>query len=87
MTVGRGFIAVGLVIFGMWSPVRAMLGAFLFGGAIGLQLQLQAVGAPISPFILDMFPYVITLAVLTLWSGAASRAMPEGLKTVLRGGS
>jgi len=75
------------VIFGMWSPVRAMLGAFLFGGAIGLQLQLQAVGAPVSPFILDMFPYVITLAVLTLWSGAALRAMPEGLKTVLRGGS
>ena len=87
MTVGRGFIAVGLVIFGMWSPVRAMLGAFLFGGAIGLQLQLQSVGAPISPFILDMFPYVIILAVLTLWSGAASRAMPEGLKTVLRGGT
>ena len=55
MTVGRGFIAVGLVIFGMWSPVRAMLGAFLFGGAIGLQLQLQSVGAPVSPFILDMF--------------------------------
>ena len=87
MTVGRGFIAVGLVIFGMWSPVRAMLGAFLFGGAIGLQLQLQSVGAPVSPFILDMFPYVITLAVLTLWSGAASRAMPEGLRTVLKGGS
>ena len=87
MTVGRGFIAVGLVIFGMWSPVRAMAGAFLFGGAIGLQLQLQSVGAPVSPFILDMFPYVITLAVLALWSGAASRAMPEGLRTVLRGGT
>ena len=87
MTVGRGFIAVGLVIFGMWSPVRAMAGAFLFGGAIGLQLQLQSVGAPVSPFILDMFPYVITLAVLALWSGAASKAMPEGLRTVLRGGT
>ena len=87
MTVGRGFIAVGLVIFGMWSPVRAMAGAFLFGGAIGLQLQLQSVGAPVSPFILDMFPYVITLAVLALWSGAASRAMPAGLRTVLRGGT
>lgn len=87
MTVGRGFVAVGLVIFGMWSPVRAMAGAFLFGGAIGLQLQLQSVGAPVSPFILDMFPYVITLAVLTLWSGAASKAMPEGLRAVLRGGT
>jgi simple sugar transport system permease protein len=85
MTAGRGFIAVALVIFGMWSPLRAMAGAFLFGGAIGLQLQLQAIGTPISPFILDMFPYLITLAVLSVWTGAALRAMPEGLKSVMRG--
>ena len=84
MTVGRGFIAVALVIFGMWSPLRGMAGAFLFGGAIGLQLQLQSIGARVSPFILDMFPYVITLSVLSVWTGAALRAMPEGLKSVLR---
>ena len=82
-----GFIAVALVIFGMWSPIRAMVGAFLFGGAIGLQLQLQTLGVPLSPFILDMFPYVITLVVLSLWTGATLRAMPEGLKSVLRAGA
>ncbi|MBL16555.1 MAG: ABC transporter permease [Chloroflexi bacterium] len=84
MTVGRGFVAVGLVIFAMWSPLRAMIGAFLFGGAIGLQLQLQTVGAPISPFILDMLPYLIILFVMALWSRASARAMPEGLKGVLK---
>jgi len=84
MTVGRGFVAVGLVIFAMWSPLRAMVGAFLFGGAIGLQLQLQTVGAPISPFILDMLPYLIILFVMALWSRASARAMPEGLKGVLK---
>jgi len=84
MTVGRGFVAVGLVIFAMWSPLRAMVGAFLFGGAIGLQLQLQTVGAPISPFILDMLPYLIILFVMALWSRASTRAMPEGLKGVLK---
>ena len=84
MTVGRGFVAVGLVIFAMWSPLRAMVGAFLFGGAIGLQLQLQTVGAPVSPFILDMLPYLIIIFVMSLWSRAATRAMPEGLKGVLR---
>ncbi|MEC8911676.1 MAG: ABC transporter permease [Chloroflexota bacterium] len=84
MTVGRGFVAVGLVIFGMWSPLRAMIGALLFGGAIGLQLQLQTVGAPVSPFILDMLPYVVILLVMALWSRASARAMPEGLKGVLR---
>lgn len=86
MIAGRGFVAVSLVIFAMWSPLRAMVGAFLFGGAIGLQLQLQTVGAPISPFILDMFPYIITLTVLAIWTGTALRAIPEGLKSVLRGG-
>lgn len=84
MTVGRGFVAVGLVIFAMWSPLRAMVGAFLFGGAIGLQLQLQTVGAPVSPFILDMLPYLIILFVMALWSRASARAMPEGLKGVLK---
>ncbi len=86
MTAGRGFIAVALVIFGLWSPLRGMLGAFLFGGAVGLQLQLQALGAPVSPFLLDMLPYVLTLGVLTIWTGAADRAMPEGLKGILRTG-
>ena len=86
MTAGRGFIAVALVIFGLWSPLRGMLGAFLFGGAVGLQLQLQALGAPVSPFLLDMLPYVLTLGVLAIWTGAADRAMPAGLKTILRTG-
>lgn len=84
MTRGRGFIAVGLVIFGMWNPLRAMLGALLFGAAIGLELQLQTISAPVSPFILAMLPYVITLGVLTVWTGAALRAMPAGLKAVFR---
>ena len=86
MTAGRGFIAVALVIFGLWSPIRGMLGAFLFGGAVGLQLQLQALGAPVSPFLLDMLPYVLTLGVLAIWTGSADRAMPEGLKGILRTG-
>ena len=86
MTAGRGFIAVALVIFGLWSPLRGMAGAFLFGGAVGLQLQLQALGAPVSPFLLDMLPYVLTLGVLAIWTGAAGRAMPEGLKGILRTG-
>ena len=84
MTVGRGFIAVGLVIFAMWSPLRAMAGALLFGGAMGLQLQLQSVGAPVSPFVLEMFPYLVVIGVLALWTGAANRAMPAGLKSVFR---
>jgi len=86
MTGGRGFIAVALVIFSMWDPLKALVGAGLFGGAVAFQFQLQAMGVPISPFILDMFPYVVTLLVLLVWGQTGKRAMPEGLKSVLAGG-
>ncbi|HEU5195783.1 MAG TPA: ABC transporter permease, partial [Methylomirabilota bacterium] len=69
MTAGRGFIAVALVVFARWQPLRAIAGAFLFGGAISLQLQLQARGVPVSPFVLDMLPYLLSLAVLAAWGG------------------
>jgi simple sugar transport system permease protein len=82
MTAGRGFIAVALVIFAAWNPLRAVWGALLFGGALALQLQLQARGTPISPFILDMLPYLLTLGVLLLVRSSRKYAMPEGLKTV-----
>ena len=38
MTVGRGFVAVGLVIFAAWDPLKAIAGAYLFSGAEALQL-------------------------------------------------
>ena len=79
MTAGRGFIAIALVIFSKWHPVRALAGALLFGGAEALQLQLQARGAAISPFLLDMIPYVLTLLVLLAWGGARRLAAPAAL--------
>lgn len=85
MTNGRGFIAVALVIFATWHPLRAILGALLFGGALAFQLQLQARGAPVSPFLLDMLPYVLTLLVLLTVGRAGKSAMPEGLKSVFEG--
>jgi len=85
MTSGRGFIAVALVIFAMWNPLRAMAGALVFGGAVAFQLQLQARGVGISPFLLDMTPYLFTLAVLLAWVQLGRDALPAGLKTVFRG--
>jgi len=85
MTGGRGFIAVALVIFSKWHPLRAIAGAMLFGGAVTLQLQLQAHGAAVSPFVLNMIPYVLTLGVLLLWGGARRFAAPGGLGRVYSG--
>ena len=85
MTAGRGFIAVALVIFSKWHPLRAIAGALLFGGAIALQLQLQARGVPISPFLLDMLPYLLSLGVLAVWGGARRLAAPGSLGRVFQG--
>jgi simple sugar transport system permease protein len=85
MTAGRGFIAVALVIFSKWHPLRAIAGALLFGGAISLQLQMQALGVPISAFLLDMLPYVLSLVVLAVWGGARRHAAPASLGRVFRG--
>jgi simple sugar transport system permease protein len=84
MTAGRGFIAVALVIFAKWQPLRTIAGALLFGGAISLELHLQVLGVPVSPFLLDMLPYLLSLAVLAVWSGARRSAAPGSLGRVFQ---
>ena len=38
---GRGWIAVGLVIFARWNPIRAALGAYLFAAIFRLIIDVQ----------------------------------------------
>jgi len=72
MTAGRGYIAIALTIFAMWNPLRAILGAYLFGGVIALQFRLQAVGIGTeAPQLLLMLPYVVTIVTLVIMSSAA----------------
>ena len=68
MTAGRGWIAIALVIFATWSPVRAVLGAYLFGCVEALGFRLQAVGVDIPSFFVSMLPYLFTIAVLVVIS-------------------
>jgi len=79
MTSGRGFIVIALVIFSKWNPLRAVAGALLFGGAEALQLQIQARGSAVSPFLLEMAPYVLTIVVLLVWGGSRRLAAPASL--------
>src|SRR3954470_23155194 len=73
MTAGRGWIAVALVIFAGWNPARAALGAYLFGGVEAGQFRLQTAGVDISPFFLNMLPYLFTILVLVLSMRGARR--------------
>ena len=62
MTAGAGWIVIALTIFAMWDPLRALLGAYLFGGVRVLQYRLQPLG--ISPNLLAMLPFIFTILVL-----------------------
>ena len=85
MTGGRGFIAVALVIFSKWHPLRAIVGALLFSGAVAFQLLLQSSGVQVSPFLLDTIPYLLTLVVLIAWGGNRKHSAPASLGRVYQG--
>ena len=69
--LGLGWIAVALIIFSTWSPVKAIFGACLFGVLKGLSIKFQGIhlaflgmNLSISSQIMDMLPYVMTVLVL-----------------------
>ena len=61
---GRGFIAVALVYFGHWHPVKIMGGALLFSLAQSLQLAIQGQGIAFPYEFAVMLPYVLVIIVL-----------------------
>jgi general nucleoside transport system permease protein len=73
MTAGRGWIAVALVIFATWDPLRAVVGAYLFGGVNALQLHLQATGTRLPIYLMLMAPYVFTIVVLVFATQETAR--------------
>lgn len=83
-TSGQGWIAIGLVIFAQWNPLRAALGAYLFGAIRRAVLDLQGpatlFGLPNPLFInsnwgffLQMTPFLLTILALIIGSREAAR--------------
>lgn len=68
---GRGYIAVAVVIFARFLPIRTMWGALLFGFASALQMRLQALGVDVANQIMLMLPYVMTIIALIFASNKA----------------
>jgi simple sugar transport system permease protein len=66
MTGGRGWIALALVVFATWRPLRVLAGALLFGGVTVMQLHAQGLGVAIPSEFLSMLPYLATIVVLVL---------------------
>ena len=63
---GQGLIAVALVIFARWSPLRCVGAAALFGGAGAIGPALQSVGISQGYYLFGAVPYVLTLVILVV---------------------
>ena len=72
MTAGRGWIALALVVFASWRPLRVLAGGYLFGavgiGQLHAQLLAQGGGIAIPSQLLSALPYVATIVVLIIIS-------------------
>ncbi|HWQ83758.1 MAG TPA: ABC transporter permease [Anaerolineales bacterium] len=83
-TAGQGWIAIGLVIFAQWNPIRAAAGSYAFGALRRLILDIQGPTMlfglanpfyynPYWGFFLQMLPYAFTVIVLVIGSREAMR--------------
>jgi ABC-type uncharacterized transport system permease subunit len=83
-TGGQGWIAIGLVIFAQWNPLRAAVGSYAFGALRRLILDIQGPTSllgfrnpffynPYWGFFLQMIPYAFTIIVLVIGSREATR--------------
>jgi simple sugar transport system permease protein len=64
LSSGQGLMAVALVIFARWDPLRCFYAALLFGGAGALGPALQSVGITSGYYLFNAAPYVVTLAIM-----------------------
>jgi simple sugar transport system permease protein len=68
MTAGRGWIALALVVFASWRPIRVLAGGYLFGAVSIGQLHAQALGIGVPSQFLSALPYAATIVVLIIIS-------------------
>ena len=64
LSSGQGLMAVALVIFARWQPLRCLWAALLFGAAGALGPALQAIGVTSGYYLYNAAPYVLTLAIM-----------------------
>jgi simple sugar transport system permease protein len=75
LSSGQGLMAVALVIFAQWNPVRCLWAALLFGASSALGPALQSVGVSSGYQLFNAVPYVLTLGIMIATS-SASRRLP-----------
>ena len=81
LSSGQGLMAVALVIFARWDPLRCIAAALLFGAAGALGPSLQSIGITQGYYFFNAAPYILTLVIMIATSSAkhSARDMPGEL--------
>ena len=81
LSSGQGLMAVALVIFARWSPLRCVIAALLFGAAGAIGPALQSIGISQGYYFFNAAPYILTLIIMTASAGSkhALRDVPGEL--------
>jgi simple sugar transport system permease protein len=77
MNMGRGYIAIVVVMLGKWNPIKVCWGGLLFGFALALTSALQVAGINISPDFILMMPYLVVIVALLLFTRSSD--LPSSL--------
>lgn len=84
---GFGWIALAIVIFGGWSPIRGAIGALLFGASKALATILQRTFPEVSVVAFNTFPWLLMIGVLLLvgsdWTEKVIAIMPKSIQRPL----
>ncbi|WP_040950787.1 ABC transporter permease [Gorillibacterium massiliense] len=77
---GLGFLALASLIFGQWKPFGVLAATFFFGFASTVANVSQVIPslATIPPMYLKIFPYVVTLIALILFSKSSQAPKASG---------
>ena len=82
-TVGYGFLALAVLIFGQWKPIRILYAAFFFGLMKTLASAYSGIpilsNLPISNSVYKMIPYITTIIVLAFTSKNSQAPKASGL--------
>jgi len=74
LSSGQGLMAVALVIFARWDPIRAIFAALLFGAAGAIGPSLQSVGITQGYYFFNAAPYILTLIIMIVSAGSKASA-------------
>jgi simple sugar transport system permease protein len=80
---GYGFLALAVLIFGQWKPLRILAAAFFFGLMKAVSSSFSGISflsaVPIPAYVYKMIPYIATLVVLAFSSKTSQAPKAEGI--------